>query len=174
MKEYEFTLKYLLPNSNTDPDKHVEALMNAGCDDALIGLGQQGRIALEFIRESVSAVDAITSALTQVKEAIPGAQLVEATPDFVGLTDVAEIIGCSRQNMRNLVRTHTHTFPSPIHEGKAAIWNLFPVLNWLLERNTYLIDAVLIEVAKTTMEVNIAKQTVNLSTRIKHFQKLIS
>jgi hypothetical protein len=37
----------------------------------------------------------------------PGAELVEASPDFVGLTDVADLVGCSRQNIRKLMLTHS-------------------------------------------------------------------
>jgi hypothetical protein len=69
----------------------------------LIGVGQAGRIALDFTREANTAFEAVSSAIADVKQAIPGAKLVEATPDLVGLTDVADIIGCSRQYMRKLM-----------------------------------------------------------------------
>jgi len=38
LKEYDFTLKFSLENSQTDPDSYVEALSAGGCDDALIGI----------------------------------------------------------------------------------------------------------------------------------------
>ncbi len=53
----------------------------------------------------------MVSALRDVKKAVPGAELIEVTPDFVGLTDVAELIGVSRQNMRKLMLAHAATFP---------------------------------------------------------------
>src|SRR5439155_384770 len=81
----------------------IERLGAAGCDDALVGIGQPGRIALEFTREAHSAEAALVSALTDVKRAIPSARLIEAAPDFVGLTDVAEVVGMTRQNMRKLM-----------------------------------------------------------------------
>jgi hypothetical protein len=87
--EYEFTLKYKLSDKESDADALVERLAEAGCDDALVGTGQKGRIALNFIREAASAKEAIISALTDVKRAIPHARLLEVTPDFVGLSDVA-------------------------------------------------------------------------------------
>ena len=34
MKEYDFTLKFNLQNSQADPDIHVEKLYEGGCDDA--------------------------------------------------------------------------------------------------------------------------------------------
>jgi hypothetical protein len=42
--------------------------------------------------------------------AIPGAMLAEAAPDFVGLTDVAELTGMSRQNMRKTLARHLRQF----------------------------------------------------------------
>ena len=92
----------LLSDKESDADALVERLAEAGCDDALVGTGQKGRIALNFIREAASAKEAIISALTDVKRVIPHARLLEVTPDFVGLSDVAELLGVSRQNMRKL------------------------------------------------------------------------
>ena len=100
MSEYEFTLKFRLPDVNADPEQFIDALAQAGCDDASVGVGQQGRVALDFTREAANALEAIVSAVQAVKDAIPGAELVEASPDFVGLTDVADLVGCSRQNIR--------------------------------------------------------------------------
>src|SRR5471030_1701492 len=103
--EYIFTLKYQLPEAAVRDDI-VERLGAAGCDDALIGVGLPGRIALEFSREAGSAKAALFSALEDVKRAVPGAKLVEAAPDFVGLTDVADLVGMSRQNIRKLMVNH--------------------------------------------------------------------
>lgn len=91
MSEYEFTLKFRLPDAGADPESFLDPLADAGCDDALVGIGQPGRIALDFTREAPSAKDAIASALRAVQEAIPGAELVEAVPDFARLSEAAEI-----------------------------------------------------------------------------------
>src|SRR3990167_11113030 len=48
MTDYEFTLKFRLPDSNVDPEQFVDALSVAGCDDALVGIGQRGRHAPGF------------------------------------------------------------------------------------------------------------------------------
>ena len=53
--EYTFTLKYQLADDDRDVDALVERLGAAGCDDALVGIGQPGRLALEFTREADSA-----------------------------------------------------------------------------------------------------------------------
>ena len=82
--EYEFTLKYRLAAARSDADELVERLGAAGCDDALLGIGQPGRIALDFSREARSAKAAVISAMKAVKKAIPTARLVEVCPDSVG------------------------------------------------------------------------------------------
>ena len=70
--EYEFTLRYqLLKDENVD--LLLERLAEAGCDDAVVGIGQPGRLALAFVRESRSAKEAIESALHDVRTAVPWA-----------------------------------------------------------------------------------------------------
>jgi hypothetical protein len=156
--EYEFTLKFALPANHRPIDDLVERLGENGCEDALVGIGQTGRIGLDFNREADSAKSAIFSALAAVKTAIPGAKLLEVTPDFVGLSDIADCVGVTRQNMRKLTVTHKDHFPVPVHEGSAALWHLSPVLLWLRERANYSIPPVLLEVAHIAMQINLAKE----------------
>ncbi len=158
MKEYDFTLKFNLQNSQDNPDIYVEKLHEGGCDDALIGVGRKGYISLNFIREASSAYEAVSSAIANVKRVIPNATLIEATPDFVGLTDVAKILGCTRQNIRKLIVTNEPRSPLPVYEGTPSIWHLAEILIWLREAKTYSIDDALIEIAKTNMDVNSAKR----------------
>ena len=158
--EYIFTLKYQLADSDSDLDALVERLGAAGCDDALVGVGQPGRLALEFSREAGSAAEAVRTALVDVKKAIPSARLIEASPDLVGLTDVADVVGVSRQAMRKLMLTHRATFPVPVHEGSASIWHLAEVLDWLMTRGGYQIDVGVLDIAKVALEVNIAKEAI--------------
>jgi len=158
MKEYDFILKFDLPDPAADPDQYVDALYEAGCDDANVGIGQKGRIALDFTREASSALNAVSSAIADIKKAIPGARLIEASPDLVGLTDIAEIVGCTRQNIRKLVITNRPVFPSPIHEGSIALWHLSKVLQWFKSKGSYEIEDSLIEVSGANMQVNITSQ----------------
>ncbi|MBW4639969.1 MAG: DNA-binding protein [Gloeocapsa sp. UFS-A4-WI-NPMV-4B04] len=157
MNEYDFTLKFNLQNSQTDPNDYVEQLHESGCDDALIGVGEKGRIALNFIRQASSAYEAIKSAITDVKKVIPHATLIEATPDLVGLTDAAKILGCTRQNIRNLIVKSELGPPIPIYKGTPSIWHLAEILIWLRENKTYSIDDSLLEIAKTNMGFNTAR-----------------
>jgi len=75
---FAFTLKYQLTSDESDMDSLVERLAEEGCDDALVGVGQPGRLALEFVREAASAHDAIEGAIEDVRRAVPNARLIEA------------------------------------------------------------------------------------------------
>ena len=162
MNEFEFTLKFGLTSVPLEPDAYLERLGKEGCDDALIGVGRSGRIALQFTRAAENAFDAILSAIKDVKRAIPNAELIEAAPDLVGLSDIAEILGYSRQYIRKLMLNNRASFPAPIHEGKAALWHLFSVLTWLQQENRYVINEPLLHVSKANMHLNIAKETARL------------
>jgi predicted DNA-binding transcriptional regulator AlpA len=155
--EYTFTLKYQLPSELCDPAELMERLGAAGCEDALIGMGLPGRVALEFTREASSAHVALVTALADVRRALPGATLIEAVPDFVGLSDVADAVGVSRQNMRKLMLTHAANFPAPVHCGTTSIWHLADILAWLQDKGSYELKTELREIAAAAMQVNLAK-----------------
>lgn len=155
--EYIFTLKYQLTDDR-DPGALVERLGEAGCDDALVGIGQPGRLALEFTREAIDAEAAVRSALADVRRAIPSAKLIEVAPDLVGLTDVADIVGVSRQNMRKLMLAHPGSFPMPVHEGSASIWHLADVLAWLQAKGSYSLAKDMLDVARVALQINVAKE----------------
>ena len=154
MNLYEFTLKFSLPDEPMDADDYLMHLSQSGCDDALIGMGVNGRIALAFSREAKSAIAAISSAIDDVRAAIPGAKLTEAGPDFVGLSDVAELLGFSRQNMRKLMLANRATFPPPVHDGNASIWHLTHIIDWFETYKTYNIEPALIDVADLALQIN--------------------
>jgi predicted DNA-binding transcriptional regulator AlpA len=166
MNEYDFTLKFKLPNADADLDLLVEALGRGGCDDALVGIGTPGSIAFEFTRAARSAFDAVLSALSDIKKVIPGAKLIEAAPDFVGLTDVADYLGCSRQNMWKLKAGSAFEFPTPVHEGNPSIWHLAEILLWLKDKGSYQFEERLIEIARINMQVNLAKEANGLEPKI--------
>jgi hypothetical protein len=154
--EYAFTLKFHLSQADSDADALVERLAEAGCDDALVGTGLPGRVAMAFVREAESARVAMVSALTDTRRAMPSATLIEAAPDLVGLTDVADMVGVSRQNLRKLMLGYPESFPVPVHEGSSSLWHLLDVLGWLRQRD-YDIAPALIEIAAAARQVNLAR-----------------
>jgi hypothetical protein len=158
MKEFDFTLDFALGHPDADPDAYVEALMREGCDDALIGIGKPGHIALNFIREASTAEEAVVSALAAVKRAIPNCRFIEATPDFVGITDIANLLGFSRQNMRKILEKSGTDFPPPVHGGTRPMWHLEPVLSWFASNQSRTIDTALLEIARVNRYCNYAKE----------------
>ena len=167
MRTYEFKLKFSLPNASQEPGHFLERLGKEGCTDALVGIGQKGRIAFLFTRGANNALDAVLSAIKNIKNAIPEATLIEAAPDLVGLSDIAEMLGYSRQNIRKLMLNNLVSFPTPIHEGKTILWHLSSILTWAKERNRYQIDELLLDVATANMQLNIAKESVHLDASIR-------
>lgn len=156
MSEYDFELSFTLPSDEADPEQYVEPLYEVGCNDALLGIGRRGSIGLMFTREAGSAEEGLLSAIKDVMGAIPGARLVEASPDLVGLSDVAELLGVSRQNVRKLIVDSSAKEPPAVHDGNPTLWHLAELLHWLRDQKAYKVDQRLLEVAETTMQVNLA------------------
>jgi hypothetical protein len=169
--EYDFVLKLKLAKI----DDVVEKLGEAGCDDAVVGTGRSDRVALRFTREADSAQRAVISALEDVKRALPDSELIEASPDLVGLTDIAGLVGVSRQNVRKLMLANTASFPAPVHESSVELWHLAPVLEWLRSRANYSIEQQLLETARIAMQVNLAKESRRLDARVdKRVRELVA
>jgi len=166
MEQYDFTLKFTLGRPDADPDTFIGSLMKEGCDDALIGIGRPGRIALDFTREANSAEEAVLSALSDVKRAIPDATFIEATPDFVGVPDIADLLGVSRQYIGKILKKNESEFPPPTHAGVRAIWHLETVLTWLVESQVREIDESLLEISRVNMQCNHAKEHSRLADEI--------
>jgi hypothetical protein len=158
---YEFALKLAAPLGRGDGGAEDLAgrLSSAGCADARVELGRQDRVVLRFEREASSAQGAILSAVKEVRTALPESRLLDVTPDFMGLTDMAKLVGVTRQNLRKLMIRHEATFPAAIHEGNSALWHLYPVLAWLQEHADYSIPPSLLEVAQVTMQINLARES---------------
>lgn len=164
MIDYDFALRFRLTGTAISNDDRVERLFEAGCDDALVGIGRPGRIALAFTRGADSASEAILSAMSDALRAMPDAQLIGASPDLVGLTDVAEIMGFSRQNMRKLILGGGELSPASVHESTPSLWHLADVLSWLWDRG-YPVDPAIADVALMTKQVNIAVQSAHADPR---------
>ena len=165
MSEYEFRLTLGLPAAESDLDSLVERLGAVGCDDAVIGIGRRGRLALEFTREAGGATQALLGAIADVRRALPDAALLEASPDLVGVTDVAGLLHVSRQNARKLLLTSDVPSPPPVHEGRSPMWRLTKVLQWLWEEKGYGVSSELLDLAAATMQVNIAVEARDANPR---------
>jgi len=167
MKLYEFVLKFALPGSSNTAEDLLEALYDAGCDDALIGVGEARRIALDFSREAESARDAILGAIRNVRSALPEALLIEASPDLAGLSEIAEVLGFSRQNARKMATSQKNQFPLPAHEGNPTLWHLADVLAWSKSVRLESVDNELLEVAQINRQVNLMRELHQLQPHLR-------
>ena len=160
MNTFDFTLTFALPEHGGNPEDFLDALFEAGCDDALVGTGMPGSIALNFSRTAQSAENAIRQAISNVQKAIPDAHLLELKPDLVGITDIAELLGCSRQNIRKLAMNGNSNFPCPSVSGSVPLWHFYEVAEWMSRNSKVKIKpkAADVEVAKTAFEKNLDVQ----------------
>lgn len=161
MVEYSFTLKFDVP-IDEDLENLSARLYENGCDDAVIGIGVQGRIVLYFERQSDSASNAVMTALEDTKNVFPDARLTEASPDLVGITDIAKILNCSRQNVQKMIVKTGGGFPSPVYVdldggNRASLWHLASVLDWLKDNDRFE-DKDLYDLSSTTMTINLANK----------------
>lgn len=163
MPAYDFIVTFRLPDAEADPADFTDALFEAGCDDATPGVGKRGSIALDFTREAADALTAIRSAIADVGKAIPGATLLEVKPDLVNLSDIAETIGCSRQNMRKYaageMKNVTIPFPAPAFTGAPDLWHLAEVLDWLAVNTAMVVERETRDVAAASFALNLEVQT---------------
>ena len=157
MDHFTFTLNFSLPNREDNAERHLDALYEAGCDDAVVGVGQYGMIGLDFTRAAADAEDAIRSAIDNVRAAIPGATLVQAGPDLVGLTEMATIFGFSRQNMRKYATGQSggpEAFPPPVVLGEPSLWHLAEIVAWLGRNTSVQPAASIFPLARAAAKVN--------------------
>ncbi|NQZ07455.1 MAG: DNA-binding protein [Algicola sp.] len=137
MTEYTFELIFKL-NKGESPDQHLDVLYEAGCDDATVGTGVHGFLGLSFIRESTCVQTAVETAIKNVKQAIPHAQLERAAPDLLNLSELAFLFGFTKQNMRKYARGEvtsvTKDFPTPVITGKTSYWHAARIAHWLNEQ----------------------------------------
>jgi len=163
---YEFTLRFRLPAGAPDASAWLDRLYEAGCDDATVGVGRRGFIALMFAREAPSAAKAVSSAVRDVRGAIPGTELIAADPDLVNLAELARLMGCTRQNLRKYaageMKTVADLFPAPALSGPESFWRLAEVGDWISRHTKLTVGSELLEVACATSKVNLRTQEVRL------------
>lgn len=123
MTEFEFDLMFSLPDDLAEDGDLIDSLFEAGCDDALIGLGTPGILALGFTRTGEDAEAVITEAVRQAMAALPnGTELREVKPDLVSLADVAARLNVSRQALQK------RKMPAPSLGGLYRASEMLPFL----------------------------------------------
>ncbi len=100
-REFEFDLIFALPEDASDEGAILDALYEAGCDDAAVGLGRPGSVGLAFIRTGQDPETVIVETIGQALAGLPeGAELREVRPDLVSLADVAARMQVTRQALQ--------------------------------------------------------------------------
>ncbi|MYE31265.1 MAG: DNA-binding protein [Chloroflexi bacterium] len=131
MPSYEFTLIVEGPDLQTDA--RIDALYEAGCDDALVGRSH-GVQYLDFDRDALSLEDAVLSAISNV-ESIEGAEVVRiAGAGLVSMADIAASTGRTRESVRLLVEGErgAGSFPAPVNDPRSRyrLWRSSEVRRW--------------------------------------------
>ena len=132
-REYDFAL--ILTGANDLTDDVMNALFEAGCDDATPSV-QYGCICLEFSRRAESLKDAILSAIRDVRKANIGADVLRVDEcDLVTPAEIARRIGRSRQLVHQYMtgKVGPGGFPAPdcnLTDG-APLWTWCAVSYWL-------------------------------------------
>lgn len=152
MTDYDFTLTFKFNNPNVNPESYLDLFYEAGCDDALIGIGKTGYMSFNFIRESSSAFEAISTAINNVQSVINDVELINISPDLVGVKELSNVFQCTRQNIQKFVSKDN--FPDSIYKGSQSIWHLATVLDWFVANTNYQINPALLELSELAMSIN--------------------
>jgi len=158
MSNYQFQIIFSL-HSNEDAEQYLDALFETGCDDAVMGVGKTGYLAADFTRESSSAFDAIKSAIEAITQAIPHAKLIKAGPYIANLSEMANLFGCTKQNLSKYARgesASSEPFPCSIVSGKVDYWYVLDVATWLFKQNKLNIQDNDIDTLKAIHDLNVA------------------
>jgi len=136
-REHEFAL--VLTGISDFDDNILEALLEAGCDDATVSL-QHGKVSMDFTRTALSLKDAVVSAIRDVRRAGIGADVLRV--DDCNLVTQAEIgrrSGRSRQVIHQyyLGQRGPGGFPSPVCQisDNAPLWRWCEVAFWMRRHN---------------------------------------
>lgn len=113
-------------------DALLDALFEAGCDDATIS--HKGELLFaDFDREAESLLEAIISAIGDV-ESVDNLEVLHVDPDeLVWAAEIAERTGRTRQSVDQLIKGHRGpgVFPAPAsHATRNPLWRWSEVEGW--------------------------------------------
>jgi len=135
LRTHPFTL--FIEGLDVSSDAHVDALHEAGCDDATFGARDGAAYAI-FDREAVSFGVAVRSAMADILRALPQARIVRVEPDdLVTMATIAKRCGRTRESIRLLANDDRGPggFPPPVAyvDDRTRLWRWRDVASWLNE-----------------------------------------
>ena len=167
--EHDFTL--VLSGITAESAGVEDALFEAGCDDATLSF-RMGRPVLTFSRAADSLKDAILSAISDVRSAGIGANVLRV--DYCNLVtqaDIARKIGRSRQLVHQYMTGARGPggFPGPAVElcDGGWVWLWCEVAFWLWEN-----DMIKEDVLKDADEVEAINRVLDMQSQTKRNAKL--
>ena len=99
--EFEFDLVFALPEGPADEEAVLDGLYEAGCGDAVVGLGASGLVGVGLTRSGPDPETVISKTVERAMTGLPaGTRLREVRPDLVSLADVAARLKVSRQALQ--------------------------------------------------------------------------
>jgi hypothetical protein len=133
---YAFTL--LIEGPDLQDEERLEALFEAGCDDATFGSRDSIQYG-DFDREAPSLAEAIRSAIGDVQAAVPEARVVRVEPEeFVSMKAVADRTGLTKEYVRLLAegKRGPGGFPAVVRwvDAKTRLWMWSDVAEWFETR----------------------------------------
>lgn len=130
MNTYTFTL---VIDGDAGTDERINALFEAGCDDATFSHGSTISYG-DFDRDADNLLDAVLSAVEAV-ESVEGLSVRRVDEDdLVTVNDIAERLDRSRQSVNQLIAGDRGdgTFPQPLGRtrGHGRVWSWSEVAEW--------------------------------------------
>lgn len=171
-----FTFTLTLSGVTADTEGLVDTLFAAGCDDALVCFYGKS-VYLEFDREAESLDLAIETAITDIESISLNIKVESIDSALVGLSDIAELTGLTRQAVALLkdgARGKGH-FPAPVQRlnGASPLWDWASVAHWLQQNNRLAHSPELYEQAKTLCKWNLILRNC-ANEHVEELQKLTS
>ena len=129
-REYEFVL--VVAGVSIDDDEAVATLVDAF--DGVLSWNR-GLYRLAVSDTGRDGYEAASRLVTRLAAALPGLRVVRLDPELVGISDIAQRIGHSRQNVQQWVngeRNNSRPFPAPEGcAGRSLVWRWADVNEWL-------------------------------------------
>jgi hypothetical protein len=134
MTTHNFTL--IVDGPDLQADELIDAIFEAGCDDALIGRADGIQFA-EFDRDAPTLQDAVLSAIADL-ESINGVTALRLSyAGLISMADIAARTGRTRESVRLLITGERGPggFPPPVTDPRSRyrLWRSDDVETWLHE-----------------------------------------
>ncbi len=141
MTIHTFTLIAIGPDLQSD--ELIDALLEAGCDDALVGRAD-GVQFIDFDRDADTLEEAVLSAVADL-ESIDGIEVIRiADAGLLSMADIAARTGRTRESVRLLVTGERGPggFPPPVTDPRSRyrLWRSDDVNEWFRSNLDHSID----------------------------------